>query len=308
MLMKKLLARLLAGACAFGMLVPALARAEQKAPKEADLKKVEAALPDKAPAKPEKSRKVLIFNRVAGFPHSSRFLGAQAMKMLGEKTGAFEGTVSDDASLFDTADKLKDYDGIILVSTTQNFLEDKSNKEMSEKRLQNLLEFVKGGKGLVGIHAASDAYYGSHEYMDMIGGSFSTHHAGNEKIAVVNEDPSNPIMAAFDGKNFNFADEIYRFYPESRNHKYQPFSRKHVHVLLSVDITKNKNDQPGTDMPVAWIHRVGEGRVFYSSLGHNEYVFWNPQILKFYLAGIQYSLGDLKANDAPGGSSQASAR
>jgi type 1 glutamine amidotransferase len=114
-------------------------------------------------------------------------------------------------------------------------------------------------------------------------------------------------MAAFDGKNFEFADEIYRFYPESRNHKYQPFSRGKVHVLLSVDITKHNNDKPNTEMPVAWIHRVGEGRVFYSSLGHNEYVFWDPQILKFYLAGIQYSLGDLKANDAPGGAKQQAA-
>ena len=39
--------------------------------------------------------------------------------------------------------------------------------------------------------------------------------------------------------------------------------------------------------------------MFYSSLGHNEYVYWNPEILKFYLAGLQYALGDLDADATP---------
>ena len=46
-------------------------------------------------------------------------------------------------------------------------------------------------------------------------------------------------------------------------------------------------------MPIAWVHPYGQGREFYCSLGHNEFVYYNPQILKYYLAGIQYALGDL---------------
>ena len=45
--------------------------------------------------------------------------------------------------------------------------------------------------------------------------------------------------------------------------------------------------------------RYGKGRVFYCSLGHNPYVFWDARILQHYLAGIQFALGDLKAGVKP---------
>ena len=67
--------------------------------------------------------------------------------------------------------------------------------------------FVKGGKGVVGFHAASDAYYGTRAWGEMIGGYFAGHKAGNEKIHVVNEDPKSPLTAVFEGKEFEYADE-----------------------------------------------------------------------------------------------------
>jgi len=39
--------------------------------------------------------------------------------------------------------------------------------------------------------------------------------------------------------------------------------------------------------------------VFYCSLGHRNEVTWDPAIVRFNLAGIQYALGDLKADDVP---------
>jgi type 1 glutamine amidotransferase len=39
--------------------------------------------------------------------------------------------------------------------------------------------------------------------------------------------------------------------------------------------------------------------VFYSSLGHREEIYWNPTILRFYLDGIQFALGDLEADATP---------
>jgi type 1 glutamine amidotransferase len=53
------------------------------------------------------------------------------------------------------------------------------------------------------------------------------------------------------------------------------------------------------DYAVSWIHRYGRGRVFYCSLGHNPYVFWDTRILKHFLAGIQFALGDLVADTTP---------
>jgi len=53
------------------------------------------------------------------------------------------------------------------------------------------------------------------------------------------------------------------------------------------------------DYPVAWIRQHGKARVFYTSLGHNPDVFWDPRMLTMFLAGIQYALGDLDADATP---------
>ena len=42
-----------------------------KPPSEADIKKIQEALPAKAPAKPAKARKILIFSKTNGFRHGS---------------------------------------------------------------------------------------------------------------------------------------------------------------------------------------------------------------------------------------------
>ena len=52
---------------------------------------------------------------------------------------------------------------------------------------------------------------------------------------------------------------------------------------------------------MSWIRRHGQGRVFYLGLGHSAAVFSNAPLLQHLLAGIQYALGDLTADDAPDG-------
>jgi type 1 glutamine amidotransferase len=54
------------------------------------------------------------------------------------------------------------------------------------------------------------------------------------------------------------------------------------------------------DYALSWIQRVGQGRVFYEALGHHESIYYNnPDMLALVLAGMQYVLGDLKADDSP---------
>jgi type 1 glutamine amidotransferase len=303
--------------------------------KPADVKKMEAALPDKAPAAPAKARKVLVYGLAQGFVHSSIPLGEQTIAKLGEKTGAWTATISEDPTLFD-ADKLNEFDAVVLVSTTGNFLiprmevpgdpkkmndEQKAAYEAKKKeaeialkpfkdaekqRMNNLLTFVRGGKGLAGIHAATDAYYSNREYGDVIGGFFNGH-PWNEKVVVKIDDPNSPLTAMFDkGQDLVIADEIYQFTSKGKDkngQENQPYTRKNLHVLLSLNMAEGKTPRKGVnpenDFGVAWIREAGQGRVFYCSLGHREEIYWNPTILKFYLSGIQYALGDLKADAAP---------
>jgi uncharacterized protein len=52
-------------------------------------------------------------------------------------------------------------------------------------------------------------------------------------------------------------------------------------------------------MAVCYIQHVGNGRVFYEAHGHDESVYFLRPFVAHMLAGIQYALGDLKADDSP---------
>ena len=55
----------------------------------------------------------------------------------------------------------------------------------------------------------------------------------------------------------------------------------------------------GVVMPVVWKRRYGQGRVFYMALGHDERIYGMPAMMEHLLAGLQYAVGDLKADDSP---------
>ena len=63
----------------------------------ADVDKMIAALPDKAPARPLKPRKILVLGNARGFVHASIPLAARMMEEMGNKTGAWTATVTYDA-------------------------------------------------------------------------------------------------------------------------------------------------------------------------------------------------------------------
>jgi uncharacterized protein len=76
-------------------------------------------------------------------------------------------------------------------------------------------------------------------------------------------------------------------------------------VLMGLDMKGEQNRgaagvrNSDKDIPISWLGTWGKGRVFYCSLGHNREVYWNPAVVGHYLAGIQYALGDLKADATP---------
>jgi len=252
-----------------------------------EIKRLTAALPEKATAKPAKPRKVLVFYRTQGFYHDSIPLCNKALELMGQKTGAYEASViSDDMAVFDPG-KLDPFDGVIFNNTTRLSFDDPKQREA-------LLAFVKGGKAVCGIHAATDNFYNWPEAAEMMGGLFAQHPWTSEGTwAIKIDEPQHPLNKAFGGKGFLIKDELYQMR--------EPYSREKLRILVSLDMSKkrNKKGRPDDDNALAWIHRFGEGRVFYSSFGHNHEIFWNPAVLQHYLDGIQYALGDLKVDDTP---------
>ena len=134
------------------------ARAQNQTPQPQHVEAMMAALPATAPAKPKQARKVLVLGKAAGFVHSSIPLAGRTIEELGKKTGAWSTTIT-----YDPADineqNLKQYDAIFLASTTGAFLDDANDAAATAARRKALLDFVRGGKGLAGIHAATDSYH-----------------------------------------------------------------------------------------------------------------------------------------------------
>ena len=125
-----------------------------------DVKAMMGALPAKAPVQPKQPRKVLVLAHAAGFVHSSIPLAAKTVEEMGKKTGAWTATTTYDPADIN-AENLKQYDAVFLDNTTGHFLDDPNDEKATAARRQALLDFVRGGKGLAGIHAASDSYHQS---------------------------------------------------------------------------------------------------------------------------------------------------
>lgn len=262
----------------------------------ANLDKLKVAVPAKASAAPKKARKILVFWRCEGFFHNGGIAGGNmAIELMGTKTGAYSTDISRDYASLEAAN-LAQYDALVFNNTT---LLDTFPWGLSEAQKQAILAFVRGGKGIIGIHAATDNFNKWPEGQKMLGAAFFGHPwAGGGTWAFKIDEPEHPLAKAFGGTGFKLKDEIYQFR--------EPYSRTNCRVLLSIDLSDPATETGGkrkarkdNDYAVSWIRKEGEGRIFYCSLGHDMNVFQDPAILRFYLDGIQYALGDISADATP---------
>jgi hypothetical protein len=252
----------------------------------ADPAKAAAATSDKAPAKPAQPRKLLIFTLSKGwYTHESTAAGTDAFTAMGQRTGAFEATTSADLAALAAASLAK-FDAVCLLNTQGDWLLDPDLR-------QGFLDYVKGGHGLVAIHAAADSNTTWPEYAELLGANFSGATNWN-RASLKLDDPASPLNAAFEGKGFNYLGETYTFRA--------PYSRDKLHILFSMDWEASRlggGNRPDNDFAFSWIHAYGQGRVFYCAFGHNPQDFSNAPLAQHFLAGIQYALGDLKADATP---------
>jgi sugar phosphate isomerase/epimerase len=136
----------------------------------------------------------------------------------------------------------------------------------------------------------------------MLGGRGANHKASDERVFIKLDEPAHPLTQPFGGQGFEYRDEFFRVH--------EPYSRKRLRVLLSIDTEKTDLSQgpsygglvrPDNDYALAWARRYGRGRTFYCTIAHNPRVFWDPKMLQFYLAATQFVLGDLPAPTTPSG-------
>ena len=277
-------------------------RAEARFKNPPDARGVGRGTPREATVEPKKERKTLVFYRSEDFIHTSIPTANLALEEMAKKTKAFSVDLEDQYNVF-TKENLKQYDAIIFNNTTHL-------RFPKESQRQAILDFIKSGKGIVGIHAATDNFYKWEAGAAMIGGQFSGHPwTSDGTYAFKVDDPDHPLNAVFRGRGFWHTDEIYQYDPKNFQ------GEETLRILVSLDMTKestaarlsdpkfekhNAKFKPGIrEVPVSWIRTLGKGRLFNTNLGHNESTYAKPVIMKHLLDGIQYALGDLDADATP---------
>ena len=256
---------------------------------------IDAALPSKAVSTPKKPRKLLVLDLNIAYPgHLSIPPENYALEQMGKRTGAYEAVFSNDLDNL-KYDRIRQFDAIFLNNTVGMIFVDPEVRE-------GLLRFVREGGGLAGNHGTSHVSMDWPEFHDMIGVVRGIHRDNTEKAWIRVDDPSSPLTVPFNGKEFLYMDEFFRF-------PTPPYSRDRLHVLLSMDVEKTDMNQgrpcqwpcvrPDHDYAVSWIHSYGKGRVFFAILGHQPTLFANPALADYFFRGIQYILGDLEADATP---------
>jgi len=134
---------------------------------------------------------------------------------------------------------------------------------------QALVDFVRRGGGLVGIHCAADSFKDSQVYMDLICGRF-VHHPAHQVFHIQIRDSAHPITAGLE--DFDVYDELYLM--ETQPQRY--------HLLVSCP-------WEGADRDVAWVREEGQGRVYYCSLGHTPEALAHPSVQQLHLRGCEWA-------------------
>ncbi len=224
----------------------------------------------------QKQFKVLLFTKTMGFHHESILEGVTAIKKLGERH-FFDVDWHEDPARF-SDQNLANYDVVIFLNTTGDIL----NADQ-QKAFEN---FIKKGKGFVGIHSATDTEYDWDWYTKLVGRSFKIHPVIQSARLKFTENKF-PGLEGFKETNW-WTDEWYDFQPEKATD---------LKYILAVDETtynpKVKWGEKSSDgmgfHPIAWYHDYDGGRAFYTALGHMPLVYSDAAFLNHVYAGIVYA-------------------
>lgn len=235
-------------------------------------------------------KKILFFSPSFGFRHDvvrrplsgDLSFAERKFKEIAGQAG-YEVDVSQDFHDLEDANACKRYAAVVFYTT--------GNPPINR---DGLLKYVRDGGALIGIHTATDTFHSDGncgpkwpEYVHLIGAAFRHHGPAHDPVTIKVEDAEHPATRMLkDG--WKIGDEIYLF---------REYSRENVHVLLSVNTEKTDDKslkghdmERGKDYAIAWTRTEGQGRVFYTSLGHDKEVWENPLWQQHLLGGMAWAI------------------
>ncbi|MDP6479689.1 MAG: ThuA domain-containing protein [Phycisphaerales bacterium] len=215
---------------------------------------------------------VLVFSRTGGYRHASIEQGQELIQSLGQ--GRWRVVLTEDPSVF-TPERLAGFEVVVFLQTTGDVLDDAGEAAVEQ--------YVRGGGGLVGIHAAADGerdwpFFGR----EILGGAWFKSHPAIQEAAIVVDDRYHPSTRHLD-RTWPRTDEWY---------DYAQSPRGGVHVIASLDESSYEGGQMGSDHPIVWCAAVGAGAAFYTGLGHTQESYAEPAFQRHIEGGIKWAMDD----------------
>jgi len=227
--------------------------------------------------------------------HESVGHALAVIDLLGRQSGLWDTFIRTDSNIISKTPKKTDGSnasgGPNLNNVDAIFFMGHRGVPIDAAQKEELLSFVREGKGFVAAHIALTAFDSWPEFLELIGARFDGHPINGPGI-VINERPDFPASKHFPA-SFPFTDEFY----QPKEH-----SREKIDVMLRLDLSKvpaSPSLHLNGDYPIAWAKMYGKGRVFYGSFAHSSDTWDNKDIQQMYLEAIKWSLGLSEAELKP---------
>jgi type 1 glutamine amidotransferase len=233
-------------------------------------------------------KRLLVIGEEKGYRHAM-----VTIERLGRETGLWDTVIRTDIEALTkkkleyNARTLNDFDAVLFYTG--------GTLELDDQQKADLLAFVHDdGKGFVGVHSAAITFTRWPEFGEMLGGVFDEHPWVTFDAPILVEDPAFPGMKAWPGA-FTLRDEIYQM---------KLFSRANTRVLMRldaarVDLTNPRVHRTDKDFAVSWAKMYGNGRVFYTTLGHVEENWDRPEMQRMMTDAIKWALRLVDADVTP---------
>lgn len=222
---------------------------------------------------------ILVFSKIVGFRHESVDTAKSALREMGKRRG-WSVEFTESGAAFNLKN-LRQFDAIVWNNVSGDVLT--VSQELAFRT------YIEGGGGFAAFHGSGgDPYYAWDWYADtLIGARFLGHPSSLQQARVNIVDPGDEIVRGLPA-TWLLTEEWYSFKSNPRT--------AGAHILATIDETSYRPLTGTVDLrmgihPIAWKQCIGNGRSFYTAIGHRIESYSDRNVEKLLQGGIAWAAG-----------------
>lgn len=229
---------------------------------------------------------ILLFSKTTGFRHGASIDASKPVIADLAKKNNWYLYETEEGGVFN-AEQLAKFSVVVFNNSTGEVINDE------QKRV--LEQYVENGGSLIGIHGAGDDSHHWDWYEKHLLGAKFSHHPLDPQFQMadilLDAAPKDSLFSTLAPKWSN-SDEWYVFFENPRKKGFNivyTINGESINPSGNMLFVSSKNFGMGKDHPVAWYKQTGKGKTFYTSMGHNETAWQNPNFVKLIETALQWS-------------------